>query len=458
VSEDLLRLGEEEVDATVRFARTFLTRVARCLKTSTMHRMDNAAMQPPLRALLEAVHEGAQEYPQLVLQMLDDNFFLNRDIIKLDFTSYEAGHMLQGLLGRIGAQEIAFNGAITDAELRTFVGAYQAFTQSSNPAGLLTQKFANVSVRAIPQAELERLKPQVDAKQNVVRSYANLGLVIGQQLEQMRGKRQVKLAKVRRAIHEVHDAATGHEALLIGMTRLEAYAGQVRFHLAAVTAMAMLMGKRLKLPRAKLADACMSAAFHDIALDELPPPAGELVTQDELDALERVPLKTILRLSESALGGDALERIAVAWEHGQRAPDTGKLSFAQLVAVPCVFDRLTRPAPPRRVTLPDEALRLILTQAGTRFDARVVRLFVSVVGLYPVGTAVRLNTGELGYVVEAPADAANFARPRVQVLKSPAGPANYQLDLSAKGESRFIVGSVDPAELQGANVMEFLLG
>ncbi|GMU58987.1 MAG: hypothetical protein AMXMBFR34_07500 [Myxococcaceae bacterium] len=128
--------------------------------------------------------------------------------------------------------------------------------------------------------------------------------------------------------------------------------GQARFHLAAVTALAVMMGRRLGLSRTRLSDACMSAAFHDIGLDELPPPAGEVVTPDELEALERVPLKTIVRLSEAALGGDALERIAVAWEHGQRA-SAGGLGFAQLLAVPCVFDRLTRPPPPRRVTLPD---------------------------------------------------------------------------------------------------------
>lgn len=457
MSEELLKLGEDEADASVRAARQLLTRVARCLKTSTMHRMDNAAMQAPLRQLVEAVRDGQQESPQLVLQLLDDNFFLNREIIKLDFTSYEAGHMLSGLLSRIGAQEIAFTGPLTEEELRVFVGAFQGYIQSANPTGLLSQKFASVSVRAIPRAELERLRPKVDAKQNVVRAYANLGLVIGQQLELMRQGRQVRLAKVRRAIHEIHDAAVGHESLLIGMTRLEAYAGQVRFHLAAVTALAVLMARRLKLPRTRLADTCMSAAFHDVALDELPPPAQEMVSPDELDALERVPLKTILRLSEGALSGDALERIAVAWEHSRPLNGAG-LGAAQLVAVPCVFDRLTRPPPPRHVTLPDEALRLILSQAGTRFDARVVRLFVSVVGLFPVGTAVRLNSGELGYVVEAPSDAANFARPRVQVVKSSTGPANYLLDLTAPGETRFITGSVDPAELQGVNVMDFLLG
>jgi hypothetical protein len=200
----------------------------------------------------------------------------------------------------------------------------------------------------------------------------------------------------------------------------------------------------------------MSAAFHDVALDELPPPANEMVTQDELEALERVPLKTILRLTENTLDGDALERIAVAWEHTRPLHATG-IGVAQLVAVPCVFDRLTRPPPPRRVTLPDEALRLIIGQAGSRFDPRVVRLFVSVVGLYPVGTAVKLNSGELGYVVEAPTDAAQFARPRVQVVKAPSGQANYLLDLAAPSETRFITGSVDPAELAGVNVMDFLL-
>lgn len=456
MSEELLKLGEDEVDSSVRFGRQLLTRVARCLKTSTMHRMDNTAMAAPIRALLDGVHEGLETNPQLVLQLLDDNFFLNREILKLDFTSYEAGHMLSGLMARIGAQEIAFTGRITEEQLRAFVGSFQGFIQSPSPTAILGQKFTNVSLRAIPRAELERLRPKVDAKQMLVRAYANLGVVIGQQLEQMNQGRQVRLAKVRRAIHEVHDASAGHEALLIGMTHLEAYSGQVRFHLAAVTALTVLMARRLKLPRMKLSDACMSAAFHDVALDELPPPATEMVTQDELEALERVPLKTILRLTEGALGGDALERIAVAWEHSRPLPGSG-VGVAQLVAVPCVFDRLTRPPAPRRVTLPDEALRLIIGQSGTRFDPRVVRLFVSVVGLYPVGTAVKLSSGELGYVVEAPADSAQFARPRVQVVKSPAGAANYQLDLSAAGETRFITGSVDPAELAGVNVMDFLL-
>ncbi|GMU58985.1 MAG: hypothetical protein AMXMBFR34_07480 [Myxococcaceae bacterium] len=456
MSEEVLKLGEDEVDASVRFARGFLTKVARCLKTSTMHRMDNAAMQPPLQGLHAAVREGMEESPQLVLQLLDDNFFLNKEIIKLDFTSYEAGHMLTGLLARIGAQEIAFTGPLTADQLKAFVAGYQTYAQSANPTAMLTQKFACVSVRAIPQAELERLKPKVDAKQNLVRAYAHLGLTIGQQLEQMKAQRPVRLARVRRAIHELHDACEHHESLLLGLTRLDSFAGQARFHLAAVTALAVMMGRRLGLSRTRLSDACMSAAFHDIGLDELPPPAGEVVTPDELEALERVPLKTIVRLSEAALGGDALERIAVAWEHGQRA-GAGGLGIAQLVAVPCVFDRLTRPPPPRRVTLPDEALRLLLAQAGTRFDARVVRLFISVVGLFPVGTAVRLDSGEVGYVVEAPSDAAQFAKPRVQVLK-PAGPAHSLLDLAQPGEPRFITGSVDPAELAGANVMDFLLG
>lgn len=455
MSDETLRLGEDDVDEQVRFARLLLTRVARCLKTSTMHAMSNQAMQAPLAGLLEAVHAGAADAPVLRLQLLDDNFFLNHDIVRLDFTSFEAGYMLEGLLERIGAREIAFTGELTEAELIAFVGAYQSFTQSPNPSAILTQRFKNVSVRAIPQAELEHLRPRVDARKNLLRAYANLGLVIGKQLEQMRNRRPVRLAKVRRAIHELHDAAEGLESLLVGLTRLDAFSGEVRFHLAAVTALSVLMGRRLAMPRAKLADACMAAAFHDLALDELPAD-GSGTDDAQLRALERVPLRTMLRLAESALGGDALERIAVAWEHGQRVP-TGPISFAQLLAVPCVFDRLTRPTEGRPVTLPDEALRIIMTQAGGRFDPRVIRLFVSVVGLYPVGTAVRLDSGELGYVVETPPEASDFARPRVQVLRGPSGPVNYILDLATPGEARFITGSVDPAELAGANPIGFLL-
>jgi HD-GYP domain-containing protein (c-di-GMP phosphodiesterase class II) len=452
---DLKLLSDEEGDSSLRFGRLLLSRVALALKLSVMHDMKNAALTPPIKSLVEAIGTGLGEAPELRLQAVGENFFLNREIIKLDFSSYEAGQSLRTMLRRVSAQEITFTAQPGEVGLRHFLTDFQKYAQSQKPAAILEQQYPSIKLRAISKAEEESLQPTFNERKNLVRAYAHLALVIEQQLALMKAKRQARLAKVRRAIHGLSDACEGHETLLLALTRFEAFSGEVRFHLAATTAMTLLLAKRLDLNRVELSEACLAAAFHDLALDELPPPRDQQRDlSEELQALERVPLRTILRMCEGALQGDALERIAVAHEHTRKP--SGPVGFGQLVAIPCVFDRLTRPRPPRKGLLPDHALRIILNQAGTRFDARLVQLFAQVIGLYPVGTTVKLNSGELAIVLEVPAQPALFARPRIKIIRTTAGPADHLVDLGAPGERRAIVSSVDPVEVD-VNVPQFLL-
>lgn len=452
-----IKLAQDDADQAMKFARSLLSRTAIAIKLATMHDLDNAAMVPPITGLLEAILWGGREYGQMRLQAVGENFFLNQEIIKLDFTSYEAAQTLRGLLARVGAQEISFLGNPQEAGLRQFLLAYQQHSRSQTPTQLLRVRFPQIALREVTKAEEAALAPAVEARRQLVNTYAQLGLMLEAQIDLMKAKKQARIAKVRRAIHSVADASEGHESLLMALTRYDAFAGKVPFHLAATTALTMLMCRRLKMTRTELAEACMAAAFHDVALDELPPPKDATVTPEELDMLKRVPLRTMLRLTDGALMGDALERLVVAYEHVARKPQIGNAGFGHLIAIPCVFDRLTRPGAPRSGLMPDQALRVIVNQSGSRFDPRLVQLFASIMGLYPVGTTVKLNSGELALVIEVPATPAAFARPRVKVFRNAQGGAvDYALDLAQPGEKRAIVQSVDPAEVQ-LNVPQFLL-
>lgn len=451
-----LNLATDDAEQPQRYARTLLSRVSIALRLCTMHALDNAAMTPPITNLLESIGEGLDDLGNLVLQIVSDNFFLNGEIIKLDFSSYEAGQALRGLLGRVGAQEIAFTEDPGEAGLRGFLAAYQKHNRGATPTEMLKEKLEGMRLRAISKAEEEALAPTLDSRKVLVRAYAQLALTIEGQLQLMKQKKQARLARVRRAIHSLADAAEAQESLVMALTRFDAFAGAVHFHLTATTALTLLLCRKLKLSRSTLSEACMAASLHDFGLDEVPPPNDPVATPAELDALKRVPVRTILRLTEGALVGDALERIAVAFENTSKAVP-GQASFGQLIAVPCVFDRLTRPTPPRQAMLPDQALRLLYNQMGHRFDERIVRLFAVVMGLYPVGTTVKLNSGELALVVQVSGEPAGFAKPRVKVFRTAQGaPADYLIDLASPNEKRAIVGSVDPSQLQ-LNVPQFLL-
>lgn len=449
-------LGADEGDAAQRYARGLLSKTAIAIKLCTMHALDNAAMTTPITGLVETVATGVDDAGALVLQVVGDNFYLNGEVIKLDFSSYEAGQTMRQLFGRVGAHELAWLDTPSVVAVREFLGKYQTHARSALPAAMLQEKFDVVRLRAISKAEQEALAPTLDEKRTLLRAYAHLALMIEAQLQLMKQGKHPRMARVRRAIHGLADAAKGQESLLTALTRFDAFAGAVHFHLAATTALTLQLCFKLGLSRATLSEACLAAALHDFALDEVPAPKDEKDTREELEALKRVPLRTLLRLTQASSGSDALERLAATYEVSSR-PVPGATAFGHLIAVPCVFDRLTRPRPPRKAMLPDQALRLLYNQVNTRFDERIVRLFAGVMGLYPVGSTVKLNSGELALVVQVSGELNAFARPRVKVFRTAQGaPADYLVDLMAPNEKRGIVSSVDPSELQ-LNVPQFLL-
>jgi hypothetical protein len=125
--------------------------------------------------------------------------------------------------------------------------------------------------------------------------------------------------------------------------------------------------------------------------------------------------------------------------------------FSRIVSIGDAYDAMTS----GRVYLksaisPDEALKKMLYRQGRFYDPVLLKVFINVVGVYPVGTLVFLNTGEMGLVFKVNPD--DMARPLVRIIADKNGEIEISLevDLSEKdrrtGEySRHIVQSLDPS-------------
>jgi hypothetical protein len=150
-------------------------------------------------------------------------------------------------------------------------------------------------------------------------------------------------------------------------------------------------------------------------------------------------------------GAAAFETSLPAWHRDLLRPG----ALGRLIAVPSAFEHLTSPQPPHQPATPDQALRMLMDQAGVRFDPHVVTLFVSVVGIHPIGSMVKLSDGSIAVVIDVPADPARAARPIVRVVSGTSGAGSYVLDLANDSE-RSIVGPADPKEMQ-VNPTFFLL-
>ena len=64
--------------------------------------------------------------------------------------------------------------------------------------------------------------------------------------------------------------------------------------------------------------------------------------------------------------------------------------------------------------LPHDALRLLIEQHESSFESGVVKAWIETISLYPTGSFVRLNSGEIGRVIFT--NAGLPTRPRVKVL------------------------------------------
>jgi hypothetical protein len=136
---------------------------------------------------------------------------------------------------------------------------------------------------------------------------------------------------------------------------------------------------------------------------------------------------------------------------GRRSPSLP----ARIVSVADCFDALTSKRSYRKAEERRQALSLLQAGAGRAFDPRVVRTFVRMVGIFPVGSLVRLSSGEVAVVVRN--HERLLARPVVRLVLDVHGTdaGGEELDLAEDGAARTVTGSVDPLEV-GVDMLSLL--
>ena len=90
--------------------------------------------------------------------------------------------------------------------------------------------------------------------------------------------------------------------------------------------------------------------------------------------------------------------------------------FGKILRIADTYDALTSERKYRpRAFSPDEALKLMWNKVGEDYDPILLKSFINMVGLYPVGTILKLDTGEMGLVVDYPGEF-DRTRPLVMLL------------------------------------------
>lgn len=416
-----------------------------------------------IKALLE-------KEDKIFLKSKEGYMFLNETRLKFSFDGYISSKFLMETFRKLQFESLVINSSLTPEELDEFVFILahadaecedpfenlQKRVLSSNIQHIRIEKFASewdVGDESLPENQKKLAKK---------RFFKTLS-VAQETMESAKIGRSINTVKSKRAIQFLIDQLIKNETNLMSLTAIKNFDEYTFAHSVNVCILSVSLGARLGLSKRKLSELGFAALFHDVGKVKLPLSVvnkpGEL-SEEEWEEIKKHPVfgvKTLL--SKRSLDRFSTRAMVVSFEHHLKLDLSGypQLSFkkdlnlfSRIVTIADVYDSMTSGRVYARTPLtPDEALRRMLGNERKTFDPVLLKVFINMLGIYPVGSLVILDTGEVGVVMKA--NPTELSRPEVAIIADKAGKKDKtetvdltKIDEKTEKYKRTILKTFDP--------------
>ena len=255
-------------------------------------------------------------------------------------------------------------------------------------------------------------------------------------------------------VEEISNSVMRNPGALISLARLKTADDYTFMHSVAVCALMIALARQLGLDEAQVRDAGMAGLLHDlgkamIPLEVLNKP-GKL-TDEEFDLVKTHPEEGHKLLLEGSAVSEMTRDVCL--HHHEKVDGSGYPKglngetmslFAKMGAVCDVYDAVTSNRPYKAGWDPAESIKRMAEWKG-HFDPLVFQAFVKSLGIYPIGSLVKLASGKLGVVIEQGEQ--SLLKPKVKVFFSTKSQAYIKpevIDLARSAEK--IAGREDAAK------------
>ena len=279
----------------------------------------------------------------------------------------------------------------------------------------------------------------------------------------------VNTAAAQKLVEEISDSISRNPGALISLARLKTADDYTYMHSVAVCALMIALSKQLGLNEPQTRSAGIAGLLHDLGKALMPMEVlnkpGKL-TDEEFAIIKKHPEEGH-KLLLSSTGADEIALDVVLHHHEKtdgsgypkRLKDGDISLFAKMGAVCDVYDAITSNRPYKAGWDPAESLRKMAEWTNGHFDPTVFQAFVKSVGIYPIGSLVKLNSGRLGIVIEQ--SEKSLLTPHVKVFYSTRSKARIKpeiLDLSRPDNPEKIASREDPAKWNFPDLNELWSG
>jgi putative nucleotidyltransferase with HDIG domain len=396
-------------------------RLAAAIRGATLYSPNHPLVQRGVDALVGLCASLSQKTDSIVIGFIGDEVVVNAERLP------KSAAALVGFARDMREREIekiTIQRGVTREELRTFIFELPEKRATLPLATRLQQK--GVSRIVIGRLSVEKDDDTQGTGIVAARKIYGTAVETAEQLWQAaKSGDKPDPGAARKIIDSLAKLVGGDRTSLLALTALKKYDNYTFTHMVNVSVLAMAQARSLNMDGTLLREFGFAALMHDIGKVQTPQEVlnnpGKL-SKEEFDIMQRhvVDGAHILRRTPEM---PALAPI-VAFEHHLRQDLSGypakighrKLNLCtQIVSIADVYDALRSNRVYREGMASDRIKSIMAKKDDPAFNQKLLRRFINLVGMYPVGSLVRLNTEQIGVVThEHPSDP---FRPQVKIVR-----------------------------------------
>lgn len=484
IRTDRENLQEAIEPDTLKLGNNLVIKIHMLMKLTRIYGSKNVALHHYIQEFLQIINTLIKREENLSLKIVNEDLFLNERLLRYSLEGYTSFKYLLTEWKKRLIGEVIFKEPVDDRILGVFIYNLIKLEEGCEEnAVLLTEQLLNQAISTIEVEPLEVFEGEGGVEGRGEKKKRGGTLTLREEDQQRAAKvvffdtiAAVKefmtninketlyadVRKLKRLVQKAVRLVLEDECVLLGMASIKNYDAYTFNHSVNVAIYSLALGRRLGFSRKTLTELGITALLHDIGKEKIPKAIlnkpGPLDEQ-EWEVMKKHPVegvRTVLNLKQ--LGAINPGTVFGIFEHHLKNDLSGypKLFtkkelglFGQILQITDAYDAMTTPRIYKKTPYtPEQALAVMLKEGGTHFDPILLKSFVGLVGIYPIGSLVFLDTHELGIVYKSHPEWVD----RPQVILMARDEKGYSrkglIDLTeTDGEGRFrwsIIKTLDP--------------
>lgn len=413
------------------FGRLFFDNLYRILKVGSIYEIEHNQTRLAVEEFFEFFNESMNlnNDESFAIMIRDELAIVNGVTLRLDRQAQKRHNELRDLFtaAKIRGLELRRD-LYTDEFIRFLVELKQA---SMDKNGMEHVKLPNIEIaQGAPIRSIIEAVSKVNQAMYVTHVYIR-GLVKVKNMHEQVQERQdanIPMGVVKRILQTVSDLLSDDDFTILGLLPLRLLPPSLATHSFNSAIYGMLIADRIGLDINTATYVGMAILYQD--LDRIVGVAvahRDRETQLNINHQFNSNLRDVARML-NRVQGDVISTLRVLLTYERGCPfDTNVTRpfyrgsrnlhlITRIIDLCRTYDLLIQGLEGYKARRPDLAIQYLESRAGDAFDPALVELFVSTMGIYPIGANVELTTGEHALVIRTPSPSADPRRPVVKIL------------------------------------------